>query len=101
MAIEKWASLFAPESAEGLPDQLIEHLISSIETGQSVGLHALLLCARKLLELHWLRVRDAPRLEEVLGDLIVATSYEAIDFESKKAVSISLVRAECVRLAHA
>ena len=40
-------------------------------------------------------------LDEALGDLKNATSYENIDWDSKDAISASLVRAECVRLSDA
>ena len=41
------------------------------------------------------------RISEALGDLIAETAYEEIDLDSQIAVSVSLIRAECVRLARA
>jgi hypothetical protein len=40
------------------------------------------------------------RLSDALGDLLAETAYETIDPDSREAVSVSLIRAECVRLAH-
>jgi hypothetical protein len=48
-----------------------------------------------------LRVDDTSRLSEALGDLITETAYDRIDFDSREATSVSLVRAESVRLARA
>ena len=45
------------------------------------------------------RACDGPRLEEALADLMAETSYDKVEIDSKRAVSISLVRAACVRLA--
>ena len=100
-AIEKWVLLSPPESQDALPEQVVEQLVSSIETRQSVGLHALIHCACMLVDLNRLRAHDIPRLEEALGDLMVETSYEDVEFDSKRATSISLIRVECVRLARA
>ena len=44
---------------------------------------------------------DRSRVALVLGELLIEQQYERIDPDSRKAVSISLVRAECVRLADA
>jgi hypothetical protein len=41
------------------------------------------------------------RLDAALGDLIVEKAYDNIEFDSREATSVSLVRAECVRLAQA
>lgn len=44
---------------------------------------------------------DRLRVSRVLGELLVEKKYERIDLDSREAVSVSLVRAECVRLARA
>jgi hypothetical protein len=101
LPIQEWASLFPPGDADALPEQVIEQLVSSIEARQSAGLHALIDCACKLIELNRLRRDDGPRLEEALGDLMRETSYADVEFDSRLATSLSLVRTSCVRLAHA
>jgi len=40
-------------------------------------------------------------LVDALEDLLDATQYQTLDIESRKAVSNSLVRAQCVKLANA
>ena len=100
-AVEVWATLYPADAGSGLPDQLIEQMISAVEIRHSVGLHALIHCVGKLVEINRLRSEDAARLDEALGDLIAETAYDRVDYDSRDAASVSLVRAECVRLARA
>lgn len=100
IAMEKWARLERMGRAPSLPQQLIDRLIFAIEVRQREGLHALVWCARKLVEAGKL-TGDAARLNEALGDLLAGTSYDAIEPESSAAITASMVRAECVRLARA
>jgi hypothetical protein len=100
-AVEIWASLDQANSTSILPQQIVEEVISAVETRHGIGLHALLCGARKLVEMNKLRVDERSRLSEALGDLIAETAYDRIDFDSREATSVSLVRAECVRLARA
>ncbi|MHB1765554.1 MAG: SIR2 family NAD-dependent protein deacylase [Gammaproteobacteria bacterium] len=98
-AIETWSQLEKESNTFSLPTQLIEQLISGIESMREIGLHALLYCARKLHEVGKLADDDRLRLCQALGDLLGETSYDRIDPESLAAISVSLIRAECVRLA--
>jgi hypothetical protein len=100
-AVEVWATLDTANSASTLPEQIVEQVISAVETRHSIGLNALIHCAGKLVEMNRLRAEDRSRISEALGDLITETAYEKIDFDSREATSVSLVRAECVRLARA
>jgi hypothetical protein len=100
-AVEAWADAYPPDSAAALPEQIFEQIISAVETRHSVGLNALIQAVRKLAELKRLRPGDGPRLDEALGDLIIETAYQKIEFDSPEATSVSLVRAECVKLARA
>ena len=98
-AVEVWAALYPAGDAAGLPEQIIEQVVSAIETRHSVGLHVLIKCVCKLIGLKLLRAEDATRLDEALGDLNLETAYENIDLDSKQATSVSLLRAACVQLA--
>jgi hypothetical protein len=99
-AAETWVKLAVAGTAPRLPDQLSEQVISAVETRQEVGLNCLLRCARRLAETGGLAPTHASRLSDALGDLLAETAYETIDPDSREAVSVSLIRAECVRLAH-
>ncbi|MDT7953905.1 MAG: hypothetical protein RQ966_20595, partial [Acetobacteraceae bacterium] len=98
MAVETWARLEREECAPALPQQLTDRLMFAIETQQREGLQGLVWCARKLVEAGKLS-GDTARLNEALGDLLVGTGYDTIEPESRAAITISVVRAECVRLA--
>lgn len=63
------------------------------------GVNALQQCARRLTEDKLLSPPHTARLTEALGDLLVETAYANIDPDSREAISVSLVRAECVKLA--
>jgi hypothetical protein len=89
-----------PDRERKIPNQILEQVISAVETRHPVGLNALLYCARRLAELNQLSMEGKLRVDEALGDLLTEAAYETIiDFESHEATSVSLVRAECVRLA--
>jgi hypothetical protein len=99
-AIETWVKLASSGAAPALPERLVEQIISAVETRREIGLHCLLQCARRMAEADKLDPTHTSRLSDALGDLLAETAYENIDPDSREAVSVSLVRAECVRLAH-
>ena len=71
-----------------------------IETRQEEGLHVLLNTAVQLIEDNAFEKDDIVRLLHALSDLRTETKYSNILLDSRRAVSISLVREQCVRLAH-
>jgi hypothetical protein len=97
-AIEAWIRLEA-SAAPALPEQLVEQTVSGVETRRETGLNCLLRCTRRLAEANKLTGAHYARVTDALGDLLAETAYETIDPESREAVSVSLIRAECVRLA--
>jgi len=100
-ALRKWADLVTNGLGVTLPDNLIDQLVSTIETRHEYGLPSLLYTARYLLERNMLPAEKLPRLLSALKDLSFETQYIDTEAISRKAVSLSLVRAECVRLANA
>jgi hypothetical protein len=100
-AIENWADSVSKGSRTALPEELIELVISGIETRRTIGLHSLLHCARNLIELNRLEPNATTRLSRALGDLAIETAYERINPDSLEAVLIPLIRSECVRTARA
>ncbi len=100
-AIDKWIDRLATGTAPSLPEQLVEQVVSAVESRREPGLIVLLQCVRRLTEENLLGMPRAARLVEALDDLLVETAYARIDPDTREAVSISLVRAECVQLAHA
>lgn len=100
-ALRKWADLVTNGLGVTLPDNLIDQLVSTIETRHEYGLPSLLYTTRYLLERNMLPAEKLPRLFSALKDLSFETQYIDTEAISRKAVSLSLVRAECVRLANA
>lgn len=95
-AIQRWSELTSETQA--IPPLLIERVISILEVGQKDSVHPLLDAMRRLLRAGVLQDRDKARLLQILEDLRLSTRYADIDLESRKAVSASLVRVECVKL---
>jgi hypothetical protein len=55
----------------------------------------------KLIEHGVLLENDRSRITYLLGEMLVEYQYEKIDPESRQAITVSLIRAECVRIANA
>jgi hypothetical protein len=81
-----------------LPRALVERLMATIEVRRVFGLTAMLAAALKLLNLDFLGVEDINRLTETISE-IRGVRYEDVALNTMEAVSASLVRAECVKLA--
>lgn len=101
MAITRWAQLVHDGALDELPRPLVEQLIATIETRQEEGLQSMLATALSLLQDNLFVTEDWGRLTKVLEKIRLEFRYDNVDPESARAVSISLVRAECVKLAGA
>ena len=97
-AIEDWAKLRREGSLPEIPRPLIEQLIATIET-REIGLQAMLATARTLLKDNFFVEGDFKRLIQAISRIRRELRYEDVDFDSMGAVSVSLIRAECVKLA--
>jgi hypothetical protein len=98
-AISGWAKLVRDGLLQELPRPLVEQLIATIETRQEAGLQGMLSAALSLLKENSLTVEDFNRLKKTLSKIRLEFRYEDVDLNGVRAVSISLVRAECVKLA--
>ena len=98
-AIVAWAKLVRKGALPELPRSLVERLIATIEARRAIGLSAMLAAARSLLELGFLEGEDLKRLTETISEIRREVRYEDVALDTMEAVSASLVRAECVRLA--
>lgn len=100
----KAASVWAEMAIDGnrrteMPRALVERVYGAIESRQVHGLHTILNAAITLIRAGFYEYGDLERLALVLSDLRAEFDYNAIDEEGFVAVSISLIRAECVDLA--
>jgi hypothetical protein len=89
------------EVGTAVPDEVYNRLVSAVEVAPEHSLHTLLSCARQLVLKTKLNRDFAHRLLLSLGDLRTQADYSEVDPSSPRAISISLVRAECVLLASA
>jgi hypothetical protein len=100
-ALVRWGKLVRDGVLTVLPRALVEQMIATIETRHEQGLHSLLGAALLLLKDGFLEPHNKEQLMQALSDLLVETQYADIEHDSGRAVSISLVRVECVKLAAA
>jgi hypothetical protein len=101
LAISGWAKLVRNGTVPELPRSLVEQLMATVETCREIGLSAMLDAARALLRDNFLLDEDLKRLMETISMIRSEYRYENVDFDTMRAVSVSLVRAECVKLADA
>jgi hypothetical protein len=101
LAISSWAKLTRGGTVPELPRSLVEQLILTVEAFREIGLSSMLDAARTLLKEDFLREEDIERLLQTLSIIRSEYRYENVEFDTMRAVSVSLVRAECVKLADA
>jgi hypothetical protein len=97
--IGAWAKLMREGSLPELPRALVEQLIATIEMRREIGLPAMLGAALILIRHNFLLAEDMQRLMQTMAWMRRELRYEDVDFDSMGAVSVSLIRAECVKLA--
>lgn len=104
-ALDRWLRLSENDSVPPLPDILRDRALRALERGRTGGLASLVYLARRLIESRRCGNLELNRIAEVLDELRVETDYGPpdgdADVESERAVSLPIVRAECVRLARA
>jgi Fe2+ transport system protein FeoA len=98
-AVVGWAKLMRKGALPELPRSLVERLIATIEARRAIGLSAMLAAARSLLELGFLEGEDLKRLTETISEIRREVRYQDVALDTMEAVSASLVRAQCARLA--
>lgn len=94
-ALLKWTDL----SGQSVTAKLISTLIYMIGSSRSVGLPAMLWTANQMYNKSHLSERDVDELVRTLPVIFDEASYRNVLHASRDAVSISLLRAACVRLA--
>lgn len=102
-AIDRWLRLAEARLVPELPDVLRDRALRALERRRVGGLAHLIYLARRLIEAGRCGNPELERVTEVLDELRAATEYGPprgdVDVESDWAVSLPLIRAECVRLA--
>lgn len=94
-AVIKWCELDHTEQAK----ELVKRLIYQINPNRTVGLHILLNAARYLCIHKFLSTRNIESLTEIIPIVFDSTDYINISPTSTQAISFTLVRSACVKLA--
>lgn len=98
-ALYKWKELAAARKVPPPPDNLLSKVIYLIESGRTIGLHSLLWYAGEMLKKNWLSPADVDALANCVPDLFDAADYSGTRPNSREAVTASLIRETCVKLA--
>ncbi|HEX7930450.1 MAG TPA: hypothetical protein VF470_06055, partial [Sphingomicrobium sp.] len=88
-------------SPQSFSPAMIDHLLAAFEGRRPVGLYAVIVALYRLVRLEALDSSQLARLETPLGDYVEESAYDRIRPDTMQAVSVSLVRQGCVRLARA
>jgi len=97
-AVDSWLSL-PKDNNHPLPHSIVEQVVVAIASRREANLGNLIWCARRLLSAGALAPEHRSSLVEALGDLFEETNYDRIESSSQRAISLSILRAECVKLA--
>jgi len=100
-ALGRWARYAQDGSAPQVPRALIDQLVSSIETRAGQGLSSLISVATRIVKQNLCNETDYIRLLFSLSSMREDTRYSTLELDDPQAISISLVRQECVKLVKA
>lgn len=100
IALQKWGELSAPVCLSQLTS-LITRLIFIVDTGRTLGLQHLIAVARQLYKKGLLNDEQVVTLREAVTNAFSAADYAYIEPYSREAISVSIIRGECVKLATA
>jgi hypothetical protein len=98
-AVERWQSLCRQGMAQAVPPRLLEVALSLLETRRDIALHEAIRCCRVLIEGSTGGEAFTGRVGRAFIPLIQEWQYAKVDPTERRAVSVSLVRAECALLA--
>ena len=97
-AVDNWLSL--PEDTNHpLPHRIVEQVVAAIANRREPNLGSLIWCARRLWSAGALPPEQRSSLIEALRDLFDETKYDRTKRTGQQAIALSMIRADCVRLA--
>ncbi len=97
--LDRWLRLQKDGKVADLPDAICAYALTGLERQYEDGLLRLVYAVRRLIEANRFSPSQISRTIWVLNDLLDITDYQHIDPDSRIAISVSLLRAECVQLA--
>ena len=99
IGLDRWLRLAQNCEINPVPQNLVEHMLRAFERQRPTGLANLVYLIRQFTTAGMLTDEQLERVEEGLEELSVSAAYESIELNDPIAISLSLIRAECVRLA--
>ena len=100
-AIYRWLALTKDNSVPDMPRKLIDTLLAVIETNRKPGLLHAVNIAPYLIEANLFARDDVERIADALGLIRVESDYVNQGFSDDGAITLTLLRASAVKLAHA
>jgi hypothetical protein len=100
-AIFRWVAMFKDGSIPQPPQRLVESVVYMIEARRQPGLRLALILSKKLLDNGMLSQAECERLIGALDLIFIETDYGTQRPDEQESNTITLVRADSVRLAFA
>ncbi len=101
LAINAWTDLAVAGRTPPPPAAVVEQVCANLESLPGLGFDTVLRTARRLVEARFIPEACIPRISAALEVLLIGLAYERLSVDDEAAVTVSLARAECVRLAAA
>ncbi|WP_367188847.1 SIR2 family protein [Burkholderia sp. Ed8] len=98
IALRKWMDLTNSETSPEFM-KLTSIAIGMIESGRTIALHQLLWLAKELFVERRLTEDQCRTLAEVIPDVFRSVDYRNVDPHSEEAVTASIIRSACIKLA--
>lgn len=100
-AVMTWIKAEKAPHFPALPTTIVDQVVAGMASRRIDNLISLISCSRRLLSARKLTPDHCLSIVEVLGDLLDETKYEMAGPPERRPLALSMLRAECVRLAHA
>jgi hypothetical protein len=100
-AIYRWVVMFKDGAIPQPPPRLVECVVYMVEARRKPGMRLALILCKKLLDNGMLTQTDCERLIRALDLIIIETDYATRQLDEPESNTITLVRADAVRLASA
>jgi hypothetical protein len=98
-AIENWAINPPANYEAGVTNGLVDALINAAESGRERGAISVLGAIRRIVDQRLLSQTQIERVVRAVVAIEATTEYRTVEPSSERAVSVSILRAACVRLA--
>jgi len=99
IGLERWLELQKIGKLNPIPKKLVEYVLLALERQRPAGMASLVYLVRQIIKANIFDKEQIERTCDCLEKLFDYSDYQNVESKDRIAVSISIVRAECVRLA--